>query len=172
MMISSGRPDDPARRLAHTVLTPKLDGFSLFDFGRLDELVDRGREAARAALPQLRELLSWELTALHAHPSRGSRSHRGCNMFSMSVQSLRELRANLGAIVRDVAYRGDEVIVTDSGTEIAVIISMGDYERLHEHADVVDALRLRELRRAPFTSMTMAQMLEELGVDPAQVHAS
>ncbi|MDN5858322.1 MAG: patatin-like phospholipase family protein [Pseudonocardia sp.] len=58
MMIASGRKDDPARALAHTVLTPRLDGFGLFDFGRLDELVDRGREAARAAMPQLRHLLS------------------------------------------------------------------------------------------------------------------
>ncbi|MDN5933309.1 MAG: patatin-like phospholipase family protein [Pseudonocardia sp.] len=57
MMIASGRRDDPARSLAHTVLTPRLDGFGLFDFGRLDELVDRGREAARAAVPQLRDLL-------------------------------------------------------------------------------------------------------------------
>lgn len=58
MMIASGRLDDPARSLAHTVLTPRLDGFGLFDFGRLDELVDRGREAARAAVPQLRDQLS------------------------------------------------------------------------------------------------------------------
>lgn len=93
-------------------------------------------------------------------------------MFIMSTRSLRDLRANLGAIVRDVAYNGDEVVVTDSGTEIAVIISMADYERLHEHADIADALRLRELRRTPFKPMTMAQMLEELGVDPAQVRAS
>ncbi len=95
-----------------------------------------------------------------------------CNMFSMSTRSLRDLRANLGAVVRDVAYSGDEVIVTDSGSEIAVIISMADYERLHEHADIADALRLRELRRTPFKPMTLAQMLDELGVDPAQVHAS
>ncbi len=93
-------------------------------------------------------------------------------MFGMCAQSLRDLRANLGTIVRDVAYSGDEVIVTDSGTEIAVIISMGDYERLHEHADIADAVRLRELRRTPFKPMTMAQMLDELGVDPAEVHAS
>ncbi len=57
MMIASSRRDDPGRQLAHTVLTPRLDGFGLFDFGRLDELVDRGREAARDALGQLRPLL-------------------------------------------------------------------------------------------------------------------
>jgi NTE family protein len=57
MMIASSRRDDPGRMLAHTVLTPRLDGFGLFDFGRLDELVDRGREAARDALERLRPLL-------------------------------------------------------------------------------------------------------------------
>lgn len=93
-------------------------------------------------------------------------------MLDMSTQSLRDLRANLGAIVRDVAYGGDEVIITDSGTEIAVIISMGDYERLHEHADIADAVRLRDLRATPFEPMTMAQMLDELGLDPAQVGVS
>ncbi len=47
----------------------------------------------------------------------------------------------LGAIVRGVAATGEEAIITDSGSEVAVIISMADYERLHEHADLLDALR-------------------------------
>jgi antitoxin YefM len=93
-------------------------------------------------------------------------------MLNMSTHSLRELRANLGAIVREVAYSGDEAIVTDSGTEVAVLISMADYERLHEHADVVDALRLRELRRSGYTTMTMAEMLDELGVSPGDAKVS
>jgi antitoxin YefM len=78
---------------------------------------------------------------------------------------LRELRGSLGAVVRAVAATGEEAIVTDSGTEIAVIVSMADYERLHEHADVVDALRLREMQATRFKAMPLAQMLEELGVD-------
>ena len=86
-------------------------------------------------------------------------------MLNMSTQSLRELRTSLGRVVREVAYSGQEAIITDSGTEIAVIVSMEDYERLHEHADVADALRLREQRAAGFEPMSMAQMLEQLGVD-------
>ncbi len=43
----------------------------------------------------------------------------------------------LGAIVRGVAATGEEAIITDSGSEVAVIISMADYERLHEHADLL-----------------------------------
>jgi antitoxin YefM len=67
--------------------------------------------------------------------------------------------------VRTVAATGEEVIVTDSGTEVAVIISMTDYERLHEHADVADALWLRDLRTRSFTAMTLAEMLDALDVD-------
>jgi antitoxin YefM len=93
-------------------------------------------------------------------------------MLNMSTHSLRDLRANLGTIVREVAYTGEEAIITDSGTEVAVVISMTDYERLHEHADVVDAVRLRDLRRAGYSTMTMAEMLEELGVSPSDATAS
>jgi antitoxin YefM len=82
----------------------------------------------------------------------------------MSTHSLRDLRAGLGAVVREVAYTGHEAIITDNGREVAVIISMEDYERLHEHADIADALRLRELRSAGFTTMTLDDMLTELGV--------
>jgi antitoxin YefM len=93
-------------------------------------------------------------------------------MLNMSTHSLRDLRSNLGTIVREVAYTGEEAIVTDSGTEVAVLISMADYERLHEHADVVDALRLRDLRRSGYTTMTMAEMLDELGVSPGDAKVS
>lgn len=83
----------------------------------------------------------------------------------MSTYSLRDLRNNLGSVVRAVAATGEEAIVTDSGTEVAVIVSMADYERLHEHADVADALRLRGLRAGSFRAMSLAEMLDALGVD-------
>jgi antitoxin YefM len=82
----------------------------------------------------------------------------------MSTLSLRELRNNLGNIVREVAHTGREAIITDSGKEVAVIISIADYERLHQHADVVDALRLRDLRAAGYATMPLADMLAELNV--------
>ncbi|MBF6342764.1 type II toxin-antitoxin system Phd/YefM family antitoxin [Nocardia cyriacigeorgica] len=90
----------------------------------------------------------------------------------MSTHSLRDLRMQLGAIVRGVAATGEEAIITDSGSEVAVIISMADYERLHEHADLLDALRLRDMRAADYTSMSMSEMLDRLGVDPAELLAS
>ena len=71
----------------------------------------------------------------------------------------------MGSVVRTVAATGEEAIITDSGTEVAVIVSMADYERLHEHADIADALRLRELRANSFTAMSLAEMLDALDVD-------
>ena len=67
--------------------------------------------------------------------------------------------------MRTVAATGEEAIITDSGTEVAVIISIADYERLHEHADVADALRLRGLRAGSFRTMSLSEMLDALNID-------
>lgn len=56
-------------------------------------------------------------------------------MAGMSTHSLRELHADLGNVVWEVAYTGEEAIVTDSGTEVAVIISFAEYERLQARTD-------------------------------------
>ncbi|MFC7218760.1 type II toxin-antitoxin system Phd/YefM family antitoxin [Streptomyces polyrhachis] len=80
----------------------------------------------------------------------------------MSTHSLRDLRTNLGSTVRQVALTGEEAIVTDSGTEIAVIISMEDYERLHEHADVADALGLSTRRSTSDDYLTLTEMIAAL----------
>ena len=93
-------------------------------------------------------------------------------MLNMSTHGLRELRGTLGAVVREVATSGEEVIITDSGAEVAVIISMADYERLHEHADVADALRLRAIRAAGFDAMPLSEMMEALGVSADEFLAS
>ncbi|NDL58863.1 type II toxin-antitoxin system Phd/YefM family antitoxin [Phytoactinopolyspora mesophila] len=90
----------------------------------------------------------------------------------MSTHSLRDLRNQLGSIVREVATSGEEAIITDSGSEVAVIVSMADYERLHEHADVADALRLRGLRAEGFAAVPLSEMMEALGVSADEVIAS
>ncbi|PZS22047.1 MAG: hypothetical protein DLM61_26575 [Pseudonocardiales bacterium] len=62
-------------------------------------------------------------------------------------------------------HTGHEAVITDNGREAAVIISLDDYERLHEHADVADALRLRDIRAAGgYATMSLDDMLTELGV--------
>lgn len=83
---------------------------------------------------------------------------------TMSTLSLRDLRNNLGTVVREVAHTGHEAVITDNGREIAVIVSLDDYERLHEHADVADALRLRDMRATGFSTMSLDDMLTALGV--------
>jgi antitoxin YefM len=84
---------------------------------------------------------------------------------TIGTLSLRELRNNLGAVVREVAYTGHEAVITDNGREVAVIISLDDYERLHEHADVANALRLRDMRAAgDYPTMSLGDMLTALGV--------
>ncbi len=82
----------------------------------------------------------------------------------MGTHSLRELRNSLGTVVREVAFSGHEAIITDNGREVAVIIGLADYERLHEHADIVDALRLRELRSTDFATMSLAELVDRLGL--------
>ena len=56
-------------------------------------------------------------------------------MVTMSTHSLRELHADVGNVVWEVAYTGEEAVVTDSGTEVAVIISIAEYERLQARID-------------------------------------
>jgi NTE family protein len=56
MTIGSWRRDDPSRALAREVIVPDLGDIGLFDFRRLDDLVERGRAAGRAAAARLADL--------------------------------------------------------------------------------------------------------------------
>ena len=58
MTIGSWRRDDPGRALAREVIVPDLGDIGLFDFRRLDDLVERGRAAGRAAAARLADLRS------------------------------------------------------------------------------------------------------------------
>ena len=63
----------------------------------------------------------------------------------VATKNIRDLRWTLDSVIDVVGLTGEEVIIVgrDGETEMAVIICMADYERLHEHADDVDARRLR-----------------------------
>jgi NTE family protein len=56
MTLGSWRRADPDRTLARTVIVPELGDLGMFDFARLDELVERGRRAGRAAAAELPDL--------------------------------------------------------------------------------------------------------------------
>jgi antitoxin YefM len=62
----------------------------------------------------------------------------------VAVEHIRDLRFRLDWVIDAVVRTGEEVIIVDRDgeTERAVIICMADYERLHEHADDVEARRL------------------------------
>lgn len=85
----------------------------------------------------------------------------------MSTHSLRYLRTKLAPAVAQVAESGDEVIITDGDKEVAVIISMTAYERLHEHADSAAALRMRTIRAGAHEALTLEQVRDVLGGEPA-----
>jgi NTE family protein len=60
------RGNHPARAADCHVITPRIAEFSFTDFGEVAELVRRGEEAARAALPAIRR----EIAASRARPGR------------------------------------------------------------------------------------------------------
>lgn len=47
----------------------------------------------------------------------------------MCTHNLRDLRKNLGKIIREVAYEGKEAKISDSGTVIAAIVRIGDFNQ-------------------------------------------
>lgn len=53
MTLASSQRTEAERSLARAVITPDLGSIGMFDFRRLDELVDRGRESAEKALAEL-----------------------------------------------------------------------------------------------------------------------
>lgn len=53
MLLASWQRAEVGRALAHTLITPTLEDVGMFDFRRIDEIVDAGRLAAEEALPLL-----------------------------------------------------------------------------------------------------------------------
>lgn len=87
---------------------------------------------------------------------------------------MRDFRANVGTVVRDVAHGEDEAIITDHGREIAAVISISDYRRFQSMPQpmAVDPLQLdpdllAELRRRQATPreqwVPLEKVVRELG---------
>ncbi|WP_167465918.1 hypothetical protein [Nocardia brasiliensis] len=88
-------------------------------------------------------------------------------MPNSNTRTLHELPSAVAAVVREVVATGADAIVTDGDTEIAVIMTMADYERLHQYADLADASRPDYAGEVQ--AMSISQMLDVLGVDPTVV---
>jgi prevent-host-death family protein len=54
-----------------------------------------------------------------------------------------DLGPRLAAVVRHVASTGHPAVLTDGGREVAAIIDIADYRRLHELIELVNGLRLK-----------------------------
>ncbi len=54
MVLGGWQRAERNRRLASVLITPEIDMIGLFEFDRIDEALDAGRTAARAALPAIR----------------------------------------------------------------------------------------------------------------------
>ncbi|HEX6682281.1 MAG TPA: type II toxin-antitoxin system Phd/YefM family antitoxin [Candidatus Limnocylindrales bacterium] len=85
----------------------------------------------------------------------------------MSTHSLRALRDNLGNVVRGVVASGEPAIITDSGTEIAAIVPIGQLPSLKDdtatrHRQVSFLRRFAKERGIQTTSEGLALMGERL----------
>ncbi len=54
-------------------------------------------------------------------------------MSSQRIITATEVRRNFGAIVRQLGKRHEHAIIQSSGTPVAVLLSMAEYERLVAH---------------------------------------
>ncbi|WP_167837607.1 type II toxin-antitoxin system Phd/YefM family antitoxin [Nocardia altamirensis] len=86
-----------------------------------------------------------------------------------STRNLHELPTEIATVIRAVVATGEDAVIADGGTEIAVIMSIADYERLHEYADMADAARPGYVGESEVKAMSIAEMLNVLGVDPTAV---
>ncbi|WP_378734991.1 type II toxin-antitoxin system Phd/YefM family antitoxin [Nocardia brasiliensis] len=93
-------------------------------------------------------------------------------MPNTNTRNLHELSADIGTVIRDVVATGEDAIITDGGTEVAVIMSMADYERLHLYAELADAARPGYAGSTEFRAMSISEMLDLLGVHPTVVRNS
>lgn len=88
------------------------------------------------------------------------------SMPNTNTRNLHELSADITAVVRDVIATGEDAVITDDGTEVAVIMSMADYDRLHLYAELADAARPGYAGATEFRAMSISEMLDVLGVHP------
>jgi antitoxin YefM len=69
----------------------------------------------------------------------------------MTTHTLKDLRGNLGSVVREAVANPDEMhVITDNGTPVAAIVPLGELRRLYAQA------RAAELRRRSATPLDEA----------------
>jgi antitoxin YefM len=71
-------------------------------------------------------------------------STMGSIRFSEDVRPLSEFRANAAAFVEQVQTTHRPIVLTQRGRSAAVLLDVGEYERLVERVEVLDDIRVAE----------------------------
>jgi antitoxin YefM len=64
--------------------------------------------------------------------------------FSEDIRSLSEFRANAAAFIEQVQSTRRPIVLTQHGRSAAVLLDVGEYERLAERVEVLEDIRVAE----------------------------
>jgi prevent-host-death family protein len=64
--------------------------------------------------------------------------------FSEDVRPVSEFRANTAALIEQVQATGRPILLTQHGRGAAVLLNVNEYERLMEHSEALDDIRVGE----------------------------
>ena len=75
--------------------------------------------------------------------------------------TLSDAKARLARLLRDVEELGEEVFITRSGRPAAVLLSIDDYEGLHETLEILADAELRESVRRGLAELERGELVGE-----------
>jgi len=117
--IATERDLEEQLALADVVIRPDLSGLTGTDFGRTGELVRRGMNAARQALPELRQKLASRRPVARRHALKPRKSP---TVGHIAVLGLQQTRRRV--VAREIATR--------PGKPLSLPVLIGDLRRIHE----------------------------------------
>ena len=107
--------NEQQRALCDVLITPELQGVTSLDFEHLEEIIAAGEAAARAVLPQLRDLAARFETAARPGVAVRPAAPDSALVRGISVDGLREIEA--------------QVVVAVSGLQVPSRLAIADIER-------------------------------------------
>jgi antitoxin Phd len=92
---------------------------------------------------------------------RSKRHKRSITMIRLSTS---ELRKDTADALNRVAYRGDRIALQRRGKDVAVIVSVEDYELLRAIEDRADMETIRKIKAEPGEDVLWDDLKKELGL--------
>jgi antitoxin Phd len=89
------------------------------------------------------------------------RDKRSITMIRLSTS---ELRKDTADALNRVAYRGDRIALQRRGKDVAVIVSVEDYELLRAIEDRADMETIRKIKAEPGEDVLWDDLKKELGL--------